>query len=167
MMTWVPSLQFLPQLLEDRFAFSDQRIFYFLAALGLLWSASNGFLSRFTPLFSPRVLFRLLLLLACFLTFAAVLPIPSFFVTAFLITNICAALTWTYLFVGISNQASLAIQGEVLGVSQAIGSIAVLTGLGLKRYLTALFPDQYYIFAAAIIFLAAIAASLSRTKRTT
>jgi DHA1 family tetracycline resistance protein-like MFS transporter len=167
MMTWVPSLQFLPQLLEDRFAFSDQRIFYFLAALGLLWSASNGLLSRFSPLFSPRVLFRLLLLLACFLALAATLPTPSFFVAAFLITNICAALTWTYLFVGISNQASLAIQGEVLGVSQAIGSIAVLLGLGLKRYFTSLFPDQYYIFAAAIISLAAIAASLSRTKKTT
>ncbi len=88
----------------------------------------------------PRVLYRLLLLLACFLAFAGALPTPSFFIAAFVITNIAAALTWTYLFVGISNQASMADQGEVLGVSQAIGSIAALTGLGLERYLTARFP---------------------------
>lgn len=165
MMTWVPSLQFLPQLLKDRFTFSDQKIFYFLAILGLLWSASNGILSRFAPLFSSQVLFRLLLLLACFLALAAALPAPSFFITAFLVTNVCAALTWTYLFVGISNQASLATQGEVLGVSQALGSIAVLIGLGLKRYITDLFPDQYYFFAAAMIFLATISAAFCRIRK--
>ena len=74
-------------------------------------------------------------------------------------------MTWTYLFVGISNQASMADQGEVLGVSQAIGSIAALTGLGLERYLTARFPDEYYIFAAGVMFLATLAAGLSRITK--
>lgn len=167
MLTWVPCLQFLPQLLTDRFQFSDKNILIFLTGIGILWSVSNWLLSRFAYLFSSRVLFRLLLLLACFLTFAGTLPTPSFFIAAFLVTNICSALTWTYLFVGISNQASLAIQGEVLGVTQAIGSIAVIIGLGLKRYVTSLFPDQYYIFAAAIIFLATLFAGLSRKREKT
>ncbi|HUD01552.1 MAG TPA: MFS transporter, partial [Rhabdochlamydiaceae bacterium] len=56
MMTWVPSLQFLPQLLESRFLFSDQEIFIFLTILGVLWSVSNWLLSRYAPLFSSRVL---------------------------------------------------------------------------------------------------------------
>jgi DHA1 family tetracycline resistance protein-like MFS transporter len=165
MLIWVPSLQFLPQLLTDRFQFSDQNILILLASLGVIWSVSNWVLSRFSYLFTSYMLWRLLLLLACFLTLAATLPSPGFFLAAFLITNICAALSWTYLFVGISNQASLSVQGEVLGVSQAIGSIAVLIGLGLKRYITGMFPDDYYTFAAGFIFLAAIIAGLSRIGR--
>jgi hypothetical protein len=74
-------------------------------------------LSRYAPLFSSHVLYRLLLLLACSLTFAGTVPTSSFFITAFIITNIAAALTWTYLFVGNSNQAFLIVQREVLGVS--------------------------------------------------
>ena len=165
MMTWVPSLQFLPQHLIQRFNFSDEQIFIVLGILGLLWSVSNGILSRYAPLFSSRTLVRLLLLLSCFLVFAGTLPLPSFFIAAFIITNIAAALTWTYLFVGISNQASLTMQGEVLGVSQAIGSIAVITGLGLKRYFSAYFPDEYYLFAAGVIFLAMLSAGLSHIHK--
>jgi MFS family permease len=165
MMTWVPSLQFLPQHLTDQFDFSDQWIFIFLGLLGVLWSGTNWLLSRYAPLFSSRVLYRLLLLLACFLALAGTLPDASFFIAAFIITNIAAALTWTYLFVGISNQASMSDQGEVLGVSQAIGSIAAITGLGLERYLTARFPDDYYIFAACVMFLATLAAGLSRVTK--
>ena len=164
MMTWVPSLQFLPQHLMSRFQFSEDQIVILLAILGLLWSLSNGLLSRYAPLFSSRILYRLLLLLSCFLVFAGTLPSPSFFIAAFIITNIAAALAWTYLFVGISNQASLSVQGEVLGVSQAIGSIAVIIGLGLKRYFSAYFPDEYYLFAAGVIFLAMLAAALSHKK---
>ena len=101
-----------------------------------------------------------------FLAFAGALPDSSYFIAAFVVTNIAAALTWTYLFVGISNQASMKDQGEVLGVSQAIGSIAVLIGLGLKRYLTSLYPNDYYLFAAGVIFLATLAAGFSRVKKT-
>jgi DHA1 family tetracycline resistance protein-like MFS transporter len=165
MMTWVPSLQFIPQHLTDQFDFSDQSILIFLTSLGVLWSGTNWLLSRYAPLFTSRVLYRLLLLLACFLAFAGTLPTSAFFISAFVVINIGAALTWTYLFVGISNQASMADQGEVLGVSQAIGSIAALTGLGLERYLTARFPDEYYLFAAGVMFLATLAAGLSRIKK--
>lgn len=165
MMTWVPSLQYFPQHLTERFDFSDQSIFILLTLLGILWSSTNWLLSRYTPLFSSRILYRLLLLLACFLAFAGTLHGASFFIAAFVITNIGAALTWTYLFVGISNQASIADQGEVLGVSQAIGSIAALTGLGLERYLTARFPAEYYLFAAGVMFLATLAAGLSRITK--
>jgi MFS family permease len=165
MMTWVPSLQHLPQHLTEQFDFSEQSILIFLTALGLLWSGTNWLLSRYAPLFTSRVLYRLLLLLACFLAFAGTLPDPFFFITAIVITNIGAALTWTYLFVGISNQASMADQGEVLGVSQAIGSIAALTGLGLERYLAARLPTDFYLFAAAVMFLATLAAGLSRIRK--
>ncbi len=165
MMTWVPSLQYLPQHLTEQFDFSEQSILFFLILLGVLWSGTNWLLSRYAPLFTSRVLYRLLLLLACFLVFAGTLPDASFFIAAFVITNIGAALTWTYLFVGISNQASMADQGEVLGVSQAIGSIAALTGLGLERYLTARFPAEYYLIGAGVMFLATLAAGLSRVTK--
>ncbi len=165
MLTWVPALQFIPQVLEQRFQFSDENTFIFLVILGLLWSASNWLLSRYAPLFSSHILFRLLLLLSCFLVLAGVLPNPPFFLFAFIVTNISAALAWTYLFVGISNQASLAIQGEVLGVSQAIGSIAVLLGLGLQHYLTSFFHDRYYIWSGGVILLATLAAGLARIKK--
>jgi len=165
MMIWVPSLQFLPQHMVFRFQFSEEQIFILLTILGLLWSATNWLLSRYAPLFSSRVLYRLLLALACFLVLSGTLPSPSFFIAAFVITNIAAALTWTYLFVGISNEASLTFQGEVLGVSQAIGSIAVLTGLGLKRYLGSVFPDEYYLFAAGTIFLAMLLTRRIAMKR--
>lgn len=164
MMTWVPSLQHLPQHLTDQFDFSDQSILIILVGFGLLWSVTNWLLSRYAPLFTSRVLYRLLLLLASFLAFAGALPDPFFFISAFVIINIGAAATWTYLFVGISNQASMADQGEVLGVSQAIGSIAALTGLGLERSLTGHLPIDFYIFAAAVMFLATLAAGLSRIK---
>ena len=164
MLTWTPSLQFLPKYLGQEFQFSEHQILILMITLGLLWSLTNALLSHFSPLFSFRTLLRLLILLTCFLALAGFLSTPSFFIAAFIITNIAAALTWTYLFVGISNQASLTIQGEVLGVSQAIGSIAVLIGLELQQHLSALFPHEYYLFAAGVIFLATLSASLSRAK---
>jgi MFS transporter, DHA1 family, tetracycline resistance protein len=167
MLCWVPSLQFLPELLKDRFQFTDQQNFILLMILGTLWSFSNWLLSRFSFLFSNTVLFRLFLVLASFLALAGALPSASFFMAAFLVTNIGAALTWTYLFVGISNQASLGIQGEILGVSQAIGSIAVIIGLGMKRVITFYFPDQYFLFASFVIFLATLTIGLFKSRKTT
>jgi MFS family permease len=165
MLSWVPSLQFFPELLIDRFHFSNQGVLLLLLSLGACWSLANWILSRFSFLFSNSVLFRLLLLLASFLVLAGALPATSFCIAAFIVTNIGAALTWTYLFVGISNQASLSVQGEVLGVSQAIGSIAVILGFGLKKYIASFFPDQYYLFAAFVMFLATCVIGVSWIKK--
>ncbi len=164
MLCWVPALQYLPELLLNRFHFSDEEVSIFLIALGGLWSVSNWLLSRFGIPFSPHFLFRLLLLLASFLILAGTLPTASLFLISFIVTLIGAAVTWTYLFVGISDHASLSDQGEVLGLSQSIGTFGVLLGLGLKRYFVSFYPHQYYLLAGILILFAALIASFSRFK---
>lgn len=156
MMSWVPSLQYLPGFLTNRLSLSDQATFVLLTLMGALWSLSNGILSRFSLGVSNRSLFQLLLLLSSFFVLAGSIPFPSLFIASFIVINIGAALSWTFLYTGISNHASLSIQGEVLGVSQALGSLGAMVGFGLQHLITLYSVSHYYIFSAVVVFLATL-----------
>jgi DHA1 family tetracycline resistance protein-like MFS transporter len=156
MLAWVASMQFLPTYLFEHFNFAMGSITLTLMGIGLLWSFCNLVIN---PLLAKKYFPGKTLLISLF--FLAILLLSILFVhhfsTFFLLffpAVCCASLCWTNGLATVSLKASSAIQGSILGINQAMTSVAALLSPILGGLLSGINEHALYFFAGLMTLFA-------------
>lgn len=149
MLAWVASMQFLPSFLLEHFKFQIGNITLCLMAGSALWALSNLILNRQLAkrFFPGKTLLVSLFLLALLLLNILFVQTAILFFILFFPAVCCASLCWTNGLATISLKAPSEIQGSILGINQAMTSIAAMLSPIIGGLLTGLNEHALYFFA--------------------
>ncbi len=155
MLGWIPSLQFLSYFMIERFGESKETIVYLFLGVGTVWMSGTSIMN---PLMQKGISPKGIAIIATFFTsFFLLLPtgqIPfQSFVIFYLFGALFSSLAWTNLTSWISLCTGHESQGKILGINQAVGSIAIVLGPIIGALLTR-FTDIYLMgFIGTSIFI--------------
>jgi DHA1 family tetracycline resistance protein-like MFS transporter len=158
MLAWVGSMQFFPSFLLLHFEFHLESITICLMIIGFLWSFTNLIINRELAkrFFPGNTLLICLLLISLLLLSTLFSHDPPFFLTLFFPAACCASLCWTNGVATISLKTPAAIQGSILGINQAMSSIASMLSPIVGGLLIGFNEHAVYFFAGLSTLLAFI-----------
>lgn len=156
MISWVTTVQFLPTYLMKYYAVTQQQITYIYLGIGLMWGGSNFIFSKcLSKIFVPRqTLIACLFLLSIFLfLFLTGQSLPAF-LFHFYFSVTLSAIAWSNCLANVSLQATIDIQGRILGINQSFAALASMLGPTLGGIVTAFDPKLVYLFTAIFCMVA-------------
>ncbi len=156
MLAWVASMQFLPTLLLEHFKWQVGGVTASLVATGAAWSLTNLIVNRRLAkfYFPGQILLVSLVTLSLFLLFTMMTHTPTTFLIFFYASACCASLCWTNGLATISLKAPLSIQGSILGINQAMTSVAAMLSPIIGGFLVAINVHAVYVFGGVACLLA-------------
>jgi DHA1 family tetracycline resistance protein-like MFS transporter len=156
--SWTILFQFIPVLVVDRFHFTNSNIGDMAIYMGACWAIGAGYLNKgLLRIFSEQLVLEF-----CFLSFTmltALIILPKALWGVLLILGLCVVvggLAWPLCTNVISNQAPSHIQGKILGMSQAVQSMAMASAPLLGGLAYHLFPAFPFLLGAGFGLIASI-----------
>ena len=153
---WITSMEFFPTLLFLDFKFQILQVTLCLMVTGAIWSLTNFFINRQLAkrYFPGRTLLCCLLLISLLLLLLFFSRGTVLFFYLFFLAVCCGSLCWTNGVATVSLKAPSAIQGSILGINQAVNSIASMLSPMVVGLLIAFNKHALYLFGGVLTMLA-------------
>lgn len=153
---WVCMAQLTPTYVYEHFKATQKTVVYILLIMGGMWALSNLVLQRFL-VHKFKISWILCFSLLCLSVLVSIISIGlPFGVYAFFYAGsiIAAALSWTNCLSLVSLKADLEIQGSILGINQAVGTVSAIFGPLIGGIIAGIDNQLVYLFAAFMHIIA-------------
>ncbi len=158
MICWITSMQFVSAYLINVYLAGPLTLEFSLVGVGLVWSLTNGFLTKkLSYHFKAFQILLFALPLLCLLLLLSSFELPLWlFLSCFAASALCSALIWTSCLSAVSLMVEEGVQGRILGINQSIGALAAICGPIAGGFLAGFGIHWIYVFTAFFAFLAFI-----------
>jgi MFS transporter, DHA1 family, tetracycline resistance protein len=153
---WMSSMQFFPTILLNTFSVSPNLLTISFLGVGLIWSLSNLIIQRFlAKRYSPEQVLSVIIPLLSLVLLSCLLANTYYtFIVHYGLAVALAALSWSNILAYVSLNASLDVQGRILGINQSFGSIASILGAILGGFIAAIHPKLVLLYSTLLCIFA-------------